>query len=361
VKIALVCDWLTGMRGGERCLEATCELYPDADIFTLVHIPGSVSKTIESHRIITSYIQDLPGKIEKFRKYLPLFPHAIGRFDLSGYDYVLSFSHCVAKGVKVPKGIPHICYCFTPMRYAWHMRSEYISNFGYPKKCVAEILLNYLKNWDRRISFGVTHFISISENVRNRIKQAYNRDSVVIYPPVECSRFAISEKDEGYYLIVSALVPYKRIDLAVAAFGGTGQKLVIVGNGPELPRLKSMASADVSFIDSAADGDIVQYMRKCKALIFPGEEDFGIVPLEVQACGKPVIAFGRGGVLETVVPDETGIFFYTQTPKVLFEAVLSFEKTREKFAPRKSRDNALRFDRSIYQQSIQHYIQSAID
>jgi glycosyltransferase involved in cell wall biosynthesis len=361
VKIALVCDWLTGMRGGERCLEATCELYPDADIFTLVYIPGSVSKVIESHRIITSYIQDLPGKIEKFRRYLPLFPHAIRRFDLSNYDCILSFSHCVAKGVKVPKGIPHICYCFTPMRYAWHMRSEYISNFGYPKKWGAEFLLNYLKNWDRRISFGVTHFISISENVRNRIKQAYNRDSVVIYPPVECSRFAISEKDEGYYLIVSALVPYKRIDIAIEAFNSLGQKLVIVGNGPELPRLRSIASANIFFIDKADDNEVVECMKKCRALIFPGEEDFGIVPLEAQVCGKPVIAFGRGGVLETVVPDETGIFFHKQTSKALLEAVLSFEKTRGKFAPHKSRDNALRFDSSIYQQSIQNYIQSAID
>lgn len=361
MKIALVCDWLTGMRGGERCLEAVCELYPTADIFTLVHIPGSVSKTIELHKIITSYIQNLPGDIRKFRRYLPLFPHTIGRFDLSGYDCVISFNHCVAKGIKVPLNVPHICYCFTPMRYAWHMRSEYISNFGYPKKWFVELLLNYLKNWDRRVSFGVTHFISISENVRNRIKQAYNRDSVVIYPPVESSRFAISDEDDGYYLIVSALVRYKRIDIAVEAFNSLARKFIIVGSGPELPQLKSMASANILFIDNANDSEVVEYMRKCRALIFPGEEDFGIVPLEAQACGKPVIAFGKGGVLETVVPDETGIFFYKQTSKALVEAVLSFEENRGRFVPRKSRGNALRFDRPIYQRSIQRYIQSVID
>jgi glycosyltransferase involved in cell wall biosynthesis len=241
------------------------------------------------------------------------------------------------------------------------MRGEYINNFAYPKKWSAEILLNYLKNWDKRVSFGVTHFISISENVRNRIKQAYNRDSVVIYPPIDCNRFTISGDDDGYDLIVSALVPYKRIDIAVEAFNTLGRKLMIVGNGPELPRLKGMASANILFIDKADDSEVVEYMRKCKALIFPGEEDFGIVPLEAQACGKPVIAFGKGGVLETVVPDETGIFFHRQTSKALVEAVLSFEKNRGRFVSPKSRANALRFDRPIYQRSMQRYIQSVID
>ena len=369
VKLAFICDWLTAMRGGERCLEAICEIYPHTDIFTLVHFPGSVSETIESHKIRTSYIQRMPGNIQNFRQYLPLFPHAIKQFDLSGHDCILSFSHCVAKGVKVPKGVPHICYCHTPMRYAWHMRDEYLSKFNGPQKWSAEVLLDYLKNWDKKASSGVTHFIANSRNVQNRIRNAYNRDSVVIYPPVECARFTISDNDDGYYLVLSALVPYKRIDIAIKAFDGIGQKLLIVGNGPELPRLKSMASANISFTDNADDNEVVEYIRKCRALIFPGEEDFGIVPLEAQACGKQVIAFGKGGALETVKglnqhksakTNATGIFFFEQTPEALRKSISLFEKVRGQFDAQKCRDNVLRFDRHIYQQSMKNYIQSVI-
>lgn len=369
MKIAFICDWLTGMRGGERCLEAVCELYPNADIFTLVYFPGSVSRTIESHKIHTSYIQRLPGNIRKFRRYLPLFPKAIERFDFKGYDYVISFSHCVAKGVKVPEKTPHICYCHTPMRYAWNMRNEYLNSGGYLKRKAAGFTLDYLQNWDRKGSTRVTHFIANSKNVQRRIKQAYNRDSVVIYPPVECSRFDICDADDGYYLIVSALVPYKRTDTAVKAFGNVDRKLLIVGNGPELGHLKRIASANVSFVDNASDQEVAEYMKKCIALIFPGEEDFGIVPLEAQACGKPVIAFGKGGALETVIgldqtpnskTNATGIFFYEQCPKVLQKIVLRFEELREQFDANKCRSNALKFDCSKYTQSMQNYIQSVM-
>lgn len=369
MRIAFICDWLASMRGGERCLEAVCETYPDADIFTLVHYLGSVSETIEAHKVQTSYIQHLPGSAKNFRRYLPLFPSAIQKFDLSGYDCVLSFSHCVAKAVKPPIGIPHICYCYTPMRYAWHMRDAYLSTIPNPKRLLIECVLNQLKKWDRKSSSRVTHFIAISENVQHRIKDAYNRDSVVIYPPVECSRFAISSIDDGYYLILSALVPYKRIDIAVKAFADAGRKLVIVGNGPELPRLKSMASVNVSFVDNAGDDEVVEYLKKCRALVFPGEEDFGIVPLEAQACGKQVIAFGRGGALETIIgldntqtakTDATGIFFYEQTPESLQKSILLFEKTKDQFDPAKCRANALGFDRHVYQKSMQNYIQSVI-
>jgi len=368
-KMAFICDWLTAMRGGERCLEAICGIYPDADIFTLVHFPGSVSQIIESHRIYTSYIQQLPGNIKNFRQYLPLFPYTIKQFDLSGYDFVLSFSHCVAKGVKVPEGVPHVCYCHTPMRYAWHMRDEYLSKFKGPKKWGAEILLDYLKNWDRKASSGVTHFIANSKNVQNRIKQTYGRSSVVIYPPVECDRFAISSDDDGYYLIVSALVPYKRIDVAVEAFGGIDRRLTIVGDGPELSSLRRMAPANVSFVDDADDNEVVEYMKKCRALVFPGEEDFGIVPLEAQACGKPVIALGKGGALETVIgldhtkateANATGIFFFEQSPEALQKSISLFEERRAEFDACKCRDNVLRFDRLVYQQSMQNYIQSVM-
>ena len=371
MRIALICDWLTGMRGGERCLEAVCELYPDADIFTLVYFPGTASEIIESHNIHTSYIQRLPGNKDAFRRYLPLFPNTIERFNLSGYELVLSFSHCVAKGVKVCRNVPHICYCHTPMRYAWFMRDEYLSSFGSMKRWVADKLLDYLKNWDRRTSAGVTHFIANSKNVQNRIKQAYNRDSTVIYPPVDHERFTISGEDGGYYLVVSALVPYKRVDLAVSAFKGLNQKLLIVGNGSESNHLKRIASKNVSFIDRANDNEIAEYMKKSKALIFPGEEDFGIVPLEAQACGKPVIAFGKGGALETVIGLEhnqnqtekakaTGIFFSEQNPLTLQNAILRFERIRNQFRPRKCRDNAIRFTRSVYQRSMKKYIETVM-
>lgn len=369
MKIALICDWLTGMRGGERCFEVVCELYPDADIFTLVHFPGSVSKTIELHKIHTSYIQRLPGNAKKFRRYLPLFGHAMQKFDFTNYDLVLSFSHCVAKSIKVPAGLLHVCYCHTPMRYAWHMRNQYLNKFKGLKKFAAEMMLNHLRKWDRKTSSMVTHFIANSKNVQNRIKQAYDRDSEVIYPPVDCDRFTISDTDDGYYLIVSALVPYKKVDLAVQVFNKLKQELLVVGDGPELEHLKAMASANVSFVESTSDKEIVQYMERCRALIFPGEEDFGIVPLEAQACGKPVVAYGKGGALETVIgldqtpiseTKATGIFFYEQSPEALQKTVLRFKELRDQFDPNECHNNALKFDRPKYKQSMQNYIQSAV-
>ncbi len=365
MKTALVCDWLTGMRGGERCLDAACQLFPEADIFTLVHIPGSVSKNIESHKINTSYIQKLPFK--NFRVFLPLFPNAIRQFDFNRYDLILSFSHCVAKGVKVPEKVTHICYCHTPMRYAWHMRDEYLRNCGPLKKFLAQIILDYLKNRDKKTSFSVSHFIANSRNVQNRIKQAYNRDSTVIYPPVDCSRFTASNQNNGYYLIVSALVPYKRIDIAVRTFNTIDKKLLIVGNGPELTNLKRIAKNNITFIESASDGDIVTFMKDCRVLIFPGEEDFGIVPLEAQACGKPVIALGKGGALETVISidqspeNATGIFFYEQEPEALRQAILFLEKHEDKINPETCRKNAMKFDTPIYKELMRNYIGSVIE
>lgn len=369
MKIAIVCDWLTGMRGGERCLEVACELYPGADIFTLVYLPGTVSGTIETHKIYTSYIQRLPGKVEKFRRYLPIFPHAIQKFDLNGYGCILSFSHCVAKSVVVPKDIHHICYCHSPMRYAWHMRRAYLNTLPRPQRPLVDCVLNHIKVWDRKTSSRVTHFIANSRNVQNRIKEAYNRESIIIYPPVQCDRFSISGNDDGYYLVVSAMVPYKRIDIAVRAFSTLGRKLVVVGNGPQLPDLKRMASANIFFVDNADDDEVAKYMKNCTALVFPGEEDFGIVPLEVQACGKPVIAFGKGGALETVIgldgthdakANPTGLFFYEQSPESLQEAILLFEKVKRRFDPQKCRTNALAFDRPIYKKTMQDYIRFVI-
>lgn len=336
----------------------------------MVYFPGSVSGKIESHRIRTSYIQRLPWGKDKFRRWLPAFPNAIRQFDLRGYDCVLTFSHCVAKGVRVPAGVPHICYCHTPMRYAWHMRSDYLRKLGCLQRPAAALVLDYLRSWDRRKSSGVSHFIAVSRNVQERIKDAYGRESVLIHPPVDCERFGLSEANDGFYLIVSALVPYKRVDLAIETFKGFDRELLVVGNGPELDLLKGVAPGNVSFVDDADDGEVVEYMQKCRALIFPGEEDFGIVPLEAQSCGKPVIAFGKGGALETVVGVErnneadtsaTGMFFNEHSPQALRRTILQFEERESQFDCRACRSNALRFDRPIFQRSMRDYIRSVLD
>jgi glycosyltransferase involved in cell wall biosynthesis len=362
IKIALVCDWLTGMRGGEKCLEAMCEVLPDADISTLIYYPENFDGEFKDYRIITSLIQKLPGNAMTFRHYLPLFPKAIESFDLSGYDLVLSFSHCVAKGVRVPAGVPHICYCHTPMRYAWDMRQAYLIGMNPLKRPVAKWLLNRLKKWDAATTDRVDHFVANSRHVQKRIKRFYGRDSQVIFPPVDSERFSVSSNHDGYYLVLSAMVPYKRIDLAVRAFNQNGKRLIIAGSGPEHHRLKSAAGSSIEFILKPDDQKVQQLYAGCKALIFPGEEDFGIVPLEVQACGKPVIAYGKGGALETVVgidstdPDPTGVFFGQQTIKDLNAAIAHFESNKSAFNPQNCRQNAERFNRSRFQTQMTNFI-----
>jgi len=369
MKTAFVCDWLVSMRGGERCLEAACKLYPQADIYTLVHIKRSVSEIIESHKIYTSIIQNLPGSPEKFRLYLPFFAYAIGQFDLSGYGLILSFSHCVAKGVKAGHNVPHICYCHTPMRYAWHMREVYLSRLGRLKRLPASLVLDYLKSWDFKTANSVTRYIANSQNVRNRIRAFYHRDAEVIYPPVDCSRFTVSTEDEGYYLIVSAFVPYKRIDLAIEAFNNSNRKLFIIGSGPEKRFLEQISSRNIHFLGGLSDAQVTEYMQKCTALVFPPDEDFGIVPVEAQACGKAVIAFGKGGALETVISmnkdaenadKATGVFFYDQTPGSLRSAVELFEKNKVRFKPKVCRNNALKFDAPLFSARLAEYIKQIV-
>jgi len=351
MKIALVHDWLTGMRGGEKCLEALCQLYPEAEIFTLLHNRNSTSPEIESKRIHTSFVQHLPSAAEKYRYYLPLFPTAIERFDLSAYKLVISSSHCVAKGVLTKIETCHICYCHTPMRYVWEMSAIYFnhSRYNWVRRVLTNSMLNYLRRWDLSSTSRVDHFVANSQNVRHRIKKHYDRQADVIYPPVEIDSFTLGPERGNYYLIVSALVPYKRIDLAVEAFNQLGKRLVIVGSGPEEKRLKKMAQGKIEFVPWQGFEQLKEFYQNCKALIFPGEEDFGIVPVEAQACGKPVIAFGQGGVLETVqgiYPDRqqsnkssnTGVFFREQAAASLIGAVKYFE--------------TLEFDRNIIRQSV---------
>ena len=302
LRLALVHDWLTGMRGGEKCLEVLCRAFPQATLYTLLHRPGSTSPAIESMTIRTSPLQRVPGAFRHYRHLLPLMPLAARAWKPRNIDVVVSLSHCVAKAVRVPRGVPHVCYCFTPMRYAWQGRDSYLESWADRpvRRALAGGLLDRLRAWDRATARRVTHFVAISQTIRERIAACYERDSHVIPPPVDTEfyRPAVrSEPREEFYLVVSALVPYKRIDQAVAACTHLGRRLVVIGAGPERQRLEKMAGATIQFLGWQPDEVIRDHYRRCRALLFPGEEDFGIVPVEALACGSPVLALGRGGAV----------------------------------------------------------------
>jgi glycosyltransferase involved in cell wall biosynthesis len=358
-RIALVHDWLTGMRGGEKILEVLCELYPDATLFTLLHNEGAMSAAIERMKIKTSFIQHLPLKSVKYRNYLPLMPRAIESMDFSRYDLIISSSHAVAKGAIPGSNAVHICYCHTPMRYLWDQYDEYFGkeHAGLATRMVMSVVAPHLRGWDVGSSGRVHHFIANSRNVADRIARFYCRHSDVIYPPVNASQFFLSEKNDGYYLVVSALVPYKKIDLAIKAFNISGERLVVVGSGPEKKKLTKLAGRNIEFLGWQHDTELVKLYAGCRALIFPGEEDFGIVPLEAMASGKPVVAFGKGGALETVVADgenPTGVFFHEQTADALLAAVKSLAGM--KTDPCAIRRHAELFDRPVFKQKISEYV-----
>lgn len=377
MKVALIHDWLTGMRGGEKCLEIFCELYPEADIFTLLHLKGSISPVIERHAIHTSFVQNLPFVARRYRHYLPFFPTAIEQFDLREYDLILSSSHCVAKGGLAHPGSVHVCYCHTPMRYVWSMYHEYFGPDrvkGLQRKII-EFSANYLRQWDVASSNRVDYFIANSNHVRKRIEKYYRREADVIYPPVDVADVSPASSSEDFYLIVSALVPYKKVELAVQVFTQLNKKLVIIGKGGEEARLRKIAGPTIEFLGWKDGTALADYYANCRALIFPGEEDFGIVPVEAQAYGKPVIAFAKGGALETVKgisPDEsgkydsllnktdefTGIFFNEQTVKSLAAAVDFVEKIN--FDPNKIHEQALQFDREVFQEKIKQRVEKAL-
>ena len=357
-KVAIIHDWLTGMRGGEKCLEIFCELFPHAEIFTLLHIKGKVSPIIESHKIHTSFIQKLPRVEKKYRYYLPFFPSAIENFDLTGFNLVISSSHCVAKGVIPDVNSRHICYCYTPMRYAWDMRHEYfpLKKLSFYKRRTIPIILNYLRMWVVASNSRVDEFIGISKYVAKRIHRNYRRSASVIYPPVDAEYFKLSEKHEDFYLIVSALAPYKKLDLAIDAFNDLKYPLVIIGTGQDEKRLKKMAKNNIKFLGWQPDEQVHKYYRKCRAFIFPGKEDFGITPLEAMSCGKPVIAYNQGGATETVInyvpgrKNYTGVFFNEQTTKSLCDAVQMARKLE--FYPKEIRKHALTFDKKVFIENL---------
>ncbi len=362
MKVALIHDWLTGMRGGERCLEQLCLMFPEADIYTLFHFPGTVSPIIESHPLHHSHLQKFPFAKRHYRRYLPFFPHAIEQFNLENYDLVISTSHCVAKGIIPNPEAVHISYCFTPMRYIWDRRFDYFGEAGRVKRAVISPVLHYLRIWDAASNRRVAHFIAISNYVKKRIRAYYARDAAVVYPPVEVNRFRTEQNIDDYYLLVSAFAPYKRIDQAIAAFNRLGRRLLIVGSGQEEKRLKVMAGRSIEFSGWVPDAQLPALYAGCRALIFPGVEDFGLVPVEVQAAGRPVIAYGRGGVLESVVPYEnsqnpgTGIFYHEATPDALAMAVKAYEKVQDHFDAEKIRTHAMKFDARHFSEAFHELV-----
>ena len=359
-RIALVHDWLTGMRGGERCLEAVCELFPQAPLFTLLHVPGSVSPTIERRRIVTSFVQRLPGAATRYRHYLPLFPAAVRGLSLAGFDVVLSLSHCVAKAVRVPPGALHLCYCFTPMRYVWDLEADYADGAGWLTRLALPPMAAALRRWDRRTE-GVHEFVAISRHIGERIRRVYGRDAAVIYPPVDLDRFRIAPAVDDYYLVVSALVPYKRVDLAVLAANRTGRRLLVVGHGPEEARLRALAGPTVTFLGWRSDAEVAQLYARCRAVLFPAVEDFGIVPLEAAAAGRPTLALAQGGALETMVgldggAPPTAVFFREQTADAVAGAIATFEAAASRFEPKAIRAHAAQFDRPRFAQRIRDWV-----
>lgn len=353
-KIAIVHDWLIDMGGAEQVIVNFKKIYPQAPIYTLLCNEERLVDDLKETNIHTSFLQK-KKKITDHKKYFPLMPLAFENFDLNEYDIILSSSSCCAKGVLTKPESIHICYCHTPMRYAWDQREQYLENTKGIKRKLIKFLLHYMRMWDYISANRVDYFIANSTEVQKRIKKHYGRDSIVINPPVRCKLFDISQNDGDYYLVLSRLVKYKRYDLAVKACNELNKKLVIIGEGPEKEKLQSIANENVTFLGRQPDEVVKKYMSECKALIFPGKEDFGIVPVEAQASGRPVIAFGEGGVLDSVIPNKTGVFFYEQTVESLKEAIKKFENM--KFDKNEIRKHALEFDESIFQQKMKQYIE----
>ncbi len=357
MRVAIIHDWLTGMRGGEKVLEAFCELFPAAPIYTLLHNRGSVSSIIESHTVRTSFLQHLPFVKNQYRNYLPLFPRAIERFQLQNYDLIISSSHCVAKGVIPAPSAFHISYCHTPMRYIWSHYDDYFGDHrvGLLKRIALPAVRDYLCEWDVSSNQRVDQFIANSKTVADRIRKFYGRESRVIYPPVDVLFFTPAATDRAsFYLIVSALVPYKRIDVAIDTFNRNGRSLVIVGTGPEYKRLKGMAQPNIQFLGRIEAQELRELYRRAAALIQPGEEDFGINVVEALACHCPVVALARGGAQETVRDEETGIFFNELSVPSLQAAV---DKTESiSFNKSVMRETALRFSPARFKDEFQRLI-----
>lgn len=356
MKVAIIHDWLTIYGGAESIIRILHDMFPDAPIYTTVYNRENMPADFKKMDIRTSFIQKLPFAKKKYTSYLPLMPRAFEQFDLSEYDLVISSNTSCSKGVLTGANTLHICYCNTPMRYGWDFYHEYRSGKGALARMIISGMMHKIRMWDRLSADRVDTFIANSYNVARRIMKHYRRESTVIYPPVRTSMFQKSNKDEGFYLVVSRLVPYKRIDLVAEAFSKMGLPLVIIGDGSEYKNVVEKAAPNVKMLGRVNDSVVLDYMMRCKAFLFPGEEDFGITPIEAQACGKPVIAYGKGGALETVVADETGVFFQEQTVESVISTVRRFESM--KFDADKIRKHSEKFSEDRFREELRDFIYS---
>jgi len=348
-RVALVHDWLTGMRGGERVLEALCEIFPAADLYTLLHVKGSVSPIIEARRPRNSFVRHLPFARRYYRQYLPLFPLAIEQFDFDGYDLVVSSSHCVAKSIVRTGRTRHLCYCHSPMRYAWDQFDAYFgpARIGRLASAAMRPTMAALARWDAATAGRVDRFLANSQHVAGRIRRYYNRGATVVYPPVDTEFFRPDGSQvDPYFLVVSALVPYKRLEVAIRACAALGARLKIVGDGPERQRLARIAGPETEFLGRRGAEALRTLYQRATALIQAGEEDFGMAPVETQACGRPVVALARGGALESVEDGVTGILVSEPTPEAFAQGLARVRSQR--FDPEAIRARALRFSRARF-------------
>jgi len=346
-KTALVHHWLVTMRGGERVLEALAELFPSADLFTLVCDRSRISAELGRRRIHTSLLQGFPKSTEWYRYYLPLFPLATERLDLSGYDLIISSDAATVKGVRGSVGATHICYCHTPMRYVWNGYETYYRAASPLTRWALSAVRGSMCRWDYDAAQRVTHFVANSRNVQRRIRDCYGRESAVVYPPVDTDLYQLStEREKDFFLVVSQLVPYKRVDLLIEAFNQCGRPLTIIGDGPERRRLERLARSNIRFLGSQPQSAVLVAMQQCKAFVFAGEEDFGIVMAEAQACGTPVVALGRGGAAEIVEPGVSGILFDDESVESLLDGLDRLDHFH--FNPEEIRKSSLRFGRQRF-------------
>lgn len=355
-RAAIVHDWFCNMGGGDKVAETFLDIMPDSPVYTSCYLEKSLTPRLKSADIRVSFLQKfLHQKKDNHQRFLPLMPVAFESFDMNAYDIILSSSSCCAKGVITGPGAIHICYCHTPMRYAWEFFGEYTEDMKPLKRKIIGLLMSYIRIWDAISANRVDYFIANSNNVAKRIWKHYRRKATVIYPPIDTEYFTPGREDGDFYLCVSRLVKYKRIDLAVQACNRLKASLVVIGQGAEYERLKKMAGATLKILGRQPDDVIREYYRRCKAFIFPGEEDFGMTPLEAQACGRPVIAYGKGGALETVIDGKTGIFFEEQTVESLIQGMKKLDGIKiEKSA---CRENAERFSVQTFKENLREEIE----
>ena len=361
MKIALVHDWFNEYAGSERVVEQILECYPEADVFSIVNfLPKEQQFFLKNKKIRTSFIQNLPFARKAFRKYLLLMPFAVEQFDLTDYDLVISSSHAFAKGVITHSNQLHISYVHTPIRYAWDFQFQYLKNSNLEqglKSIIARYMLHKIRLWDYRTANGVDFFIANSKYVSLRIWKTYRRESEVIYPPVNIDVYNFNSKKDNFYLTVSRMVPYKRVDLVVRAFSQMpDKKLVVIGDGPELNNVRKLAAKNIEILGYQTSSIVKEYMEKAKCFVFAAEEDFGIVSVEAQACGTPVIAYGRGGATESVINNETGIFFKNQNVEDIINAVKYFEINHENFNPINIRRTVERFSVNNFKKKFKNFV-----